>query len=96
MRAKTIGQYFMGVAVGLDQLGNAILCGDVHWTISARAYIAKVKGKTWGCVLCSLLDKIQKNHCFLSYTNMITLDQVTISTDPAYAGSSLQQEGKVV
>ena len=32
-------------------------------TISSRAGKARLAGKRWGCILCRLLDKIDKQHC---------------------------------
>ena len=51
------------ILIGVDQLGNALLRGDPDETISSRAAKAQLKGKTWGCVLCKFLDKIDPNHC---------------------------------
>jgi hypothetical protein len=39
------------------------LGGNEDETISSRAAKAKLQGKRWGCVLCKLLDKLDKNHC---------------------------------
>lgn len=51
------------IAVGFDQLANVAANGSSTETISARAYRAQVEGRRWGCVLCKLLDKIDKDHC---------------------------------
>ncbi len=51
------------ILIGVDQLGNALLRGDPDETISSRAAKAQLKGKTWGCVLCKFLDKIDPDHC---------------------------------
>lgn len=55
--------YLMNLLISLDQLGNTILGGLPDETISSRAAKAKLQGKRWGCVLCKLLDKLDKNHC---------------------------------
>jgi hypothetical protein len=52
-----------GIAVGYDQLANVALNGDEDETISSRAHRAAQNGRAWGCVLCKLLDKLDKNHC---------------------------------
>lgn len=55
--------YFLRILISIDQLANTILGGNEDETISSRAAKAKLSGKKWGCVLCKLLDKIDKNHC---------------------------------
>lgn len=56
-------QYIWNLLIAIDQLANAILLGDPRETISSRADKAMREGKAWGCILCKLLAKIQKNHC---------------------------------
>jgi len=51
------------LAVSYDQLANTAFGGNEDETISSRAYKASLKGDRWGCVLCKLLDRIQKDHC---------------------------------
>lgn len=51
------------IAIGFDQLGNVALNGSEDETISSRADKAREQGKRWGCVLCRLLDWIDKDHC---------------------------------
>lgn len=51
------------IAVGFDQLANVAANGSSTETISSRAYRAQQEGRRWGCVLCRLLDKIDKDHC---------------------------------
>jgi hypothetical protein len=52
--------------VQLDKFANAVLLGDPNETISSRADKAALAGVTWGCVLCKLLNYVQKGHCQLS------------------------------
>lgn len=51
------------IALMIDETGNVDANGKVNTTISARAARAQIAGKTWGCVLCKVLDWIQPNHC---------------------------------
>ncbi len=51
------------IAVGFDQLANVAANGSSTETISSRAYRAQQEGRRWGCILCRLLDKIEKDHC---------------------------------
>lgn len=46
-----------------DRLGNAVTNGRSTDYISTRANIARKEGRRWGCVLCGILDKIEKDHC---------------------------------
>ena len=55
--------YFLRILISIDQLANTILGGNEDETISSGAAKAKLSGKKWGCVLCKLLDKFDKNHC---------------------------------
>ena len=56
-------EYFWNILLSLDQLVNTIFAGAPDETISSRAAKAERNGKKWGCVLCELLDKIDKDHC---------------------------------
>jgi len=58
-----VSLWLWNVLIGIDQLANAILGGYPDETISSRAAKAKHKGKHWGCVLCKLLDLVDKGHC---------------------------------
>lgn len=54
------------IAIGFDQLVNVAANGDVDETISSRAHRARTEGRRWGCVLCGLLDKFDRDHCLKS------------------------------
>lgn len=51
------------LAKSYDQLGNAAFGGHEDELISSRAGRAKRRGVRWACVLCRLLDVIDKGHC---------------------------------
>ena len=51
------------IAQALDRLGNATTGGDGKETISARAGRIQLEGRTWACVLCRVLNFLQKDHC---------------------------------
>lgn len=51
------------LAVSFDQLANTAANGNPDETISSRAFRAQTEGKAWGCVLCKLLNYVDKNHC---------------------------------
>lgn len=57
------GQRAWHIAIALDQLGNATTGGNEDETISSRAGRLKRDGRGWACVLCKLLDWLQKDHC---------------------------------
>jgi hypothetical protein len=56
-------RWAMNWIIWLDEGVNVLLGGAENETVSARAGRAKAAGKRWGCVLCGLLDRIQKGHC---------------------------------
>ena len=49
------------IALAFDGLGNVATNGSLGQTISARA--ASARPKTWACVLCKLLNRIDPGHC---------------------------------
>lgn len=49
------------IAIGYDQLANVTTGGSEDETISSRAG-RNVNKKTW-CILCKLLDFVEKDHC---------------------------------
>jgi DNA polymerase III delta prime subunit len=51
------------LAISYDQLANTATGGSEDETISSRANRARLEGRRWGCVLCKLLDKLDKDHC---------------------------------
>lgn len=53
----------MEIAKGYDLLGNATTNGKSTEFISTRANRAREEGRRWGCVLCGILDQIEKDHC---------------------------------
>ncbi|WCD56178.1 hypothetical protein [Caulobacter phage KSC] len=59
----TPGRYIWNLLIALDQLLNTLLAGNPDETLSSRAHKASLKGKAWGCILCKLLNFIDKNHC---------------------------------
>lgn len=59
-------RYLWNLFIALDQLANAMIGGDPDETISSRAGKAARRGRWWGCILCRLLDLLEKNHCELS------------------------------
>jgi hypothetical protein len=54
------------IFIAFDQLINAVFNGYPDETISSRAGKASIRGERWGCILCSFLDKIDKEHCIKS------------------------------
>lgn len=56
-------KYLWNIIVSLDQLVNVLWLGDPDETVSSRAAKASARGDRWACVLCKVLDRIQKDHC---------------------------------
>lgn len=46
-----------------DRVGNAATGGADSETISSRANRARSEKRRWGCILCRLLDYIERDHC---------------------------------
>lgn len=46
-----------------DRTGNVLANGDWQEMISTRAARAMKEGRTWGCILCGILDWMEKDHC---------------------------------
>lgn len=69
-------RYVFNLLIAIDQLANTVLAGNPDETISSRAHKAVLKsrqtGKTWGCVLCRILDLVDPNHCAKS----VELDEI--------------------
>jgi len=55
--------WLKNILLWLDQGLNVLLMGDPDETVSRRAGRARLKGKTWGCLLCKVLDWIDPRHC---------------------------------
>ena len=53
----------LSIAIGFDQLANVVSNGSEDETISSRANRARQEGRRWGCFLCWVLDRLDKNHC---------------------------------
>jgi hypothetical protein len=75
MNAK-LKRFLVNLAVMVDEVGNTLTGGSPNETISSRAGKAQAEGKRWGCVLCKLLNKIQKNHCQIAMSVYIGEDAV--------------------
>ena len=58
-----VGRYLLNWLIWLDEGANVVRGGDPHETISSVAGKAQLKGERWACVLCRVLDWIQKDHC---------------------------------
>lgn len=55
--------YGQRIAVAIDQLFNTMTNGHPDETISSRAYKASLAGKKWGCMLCRIMNWLDKSHC---------------------------------
>ena len=56
-------RYLLNLLISADQFWNTVFHGNPDETISSRAGRAARRGKPWGCLLCRLLDLIDKDHC---------------------------------
>jgi hypothetical protein len=71
-----VGRYLMNWLILLDQAGNTLAGGSPNETISERAAKARNAGRTWGCVLCRVLNWINPGHCDNALTSTIGDDAV--------------------
>lgn len=51
------------LAKAFDRVGNAATGGSDKETVSSRANQARLEGRRWGCLLCKILDRFEKDHC---------------------------------
>jgi len=57
------GQRAWHIALAFDQIANAASGGSEDETISSRAGRLRREGRGWACVLCRVLDWLEKDHC---------------------------------
>lgn len=69
-------RFLINLLLMLDETGNTLTGGSPNETISERAAKARNNGKRWGCILCSILDRIQANHCNNALTSTIGDDTI--------------------
>jgi hypothetical protein len=53
----------MHIVLAFDQLVNAATGGDMDETISSRAGRLRKEWRGWACLLCWVLDMLDKDHC---------------------------------
>jgi hypothetical protein len=71
-----VARYLLNLLILLDQAGNTLAGGSPNETISERAAKARNAGRTWGCVLCRVLNWINPGHCDNALTSTIGDDAV--------------------
>jgi len=78
---KRVRQYGYHIAVALDQLLNAILCGAADETLSSRAYrmaMIELKSSKYWRVIHKTIDSIffwEKSHCKTAYESELDRKQ---------------------
>lgn len=58
--------YLLNLAVGVDQLANALIGGSADETLSARAHRMRAKRQRWWGWTASAIDRLffwQRDHC---------------------------------
>lgn len=72
---KNLRLYVLNVLRWLDcGLNTVFLLGSYNETVSRRAAYARDAGVTWGCVLCKVLDFINRGHCDNAKTELVGED----------------------
>lgn len=56
-------RYVKHLLIAISQLGNTLAAGDPDETLSSRAGKSRERGRRWACVLCRLLDALDRDHC---------------------------------
>ena len=70
-------KYWLNLAIAIDQLFNAIFCGEPDETLSSRAYrLDKERGKKLPRFLIDTLFFFDKDHCYQSYLSEIERKQL--------------------
>ena len=54
------------ISKAMDRAANVLCNGNWQEMISTRAGRSMQEGRTWACILCKLLDKLEKDHCLKS------------------------------
>lgn len=72
-------EWLLRIAIAFDQMVQAMFrFGIPGETISARAGKARRRGKTYGCLLCWLLDALNPGHCERAIRNDIARAKAVI------------------
>jgi len=67
---RPLTQLWWDTALGLDQLGGAILYGEPDWTISSRTYWLARRGNRYAAMFERLIDALfGQGHCVGSYVS---------------------------
>ena len=65
---KSLSEYYLQIAIGIDQVGGSILYGTEDWTVSSYTHILAQKGIRSAIYFEKLIDLLfGKNHCKISY-----------------------------
>ena len=62
--------YLLNLAIGMDQLANALIGGSADETLSARAHRMRAKGQRWWGWTASAIDRLffwQRDHCLKAH-----------------------------
>ena len=77
MRKDSLKNYFFAIAIGLDQLGGALLFAQPDWTVSSMLHIKSQDGNKIALFFRDFVDKSaqllgdSENHCARSYENEV-------------------------
>ena len=67
---KSLSEYYLQIAIGIDQVGGSILYGTEDWTVSSYTHILAQKKIITAVYFEKLIDMLfGKDHCKLSYEN---------------------------
>ena len=70
LMGRSLTRLWWDTAIGLDQLGGAILYGEPDWTISSRTHWLARRGNRWARMFERVIDMFfGPGHCARSYDN---------------------------
>lgn len=62
--------YLLNLAIGIDQLANALIGGSADETLSARAHRMREKGQRWWGWTAGAIDRLffwERDHCLKAH-----------------------------
>ena len=68
--ARSLSDLWWDIAIGLDQLGGAVLYGEPDWTVSSRTYWLRSRGNRYAAMFERVIDLLfGSGHCKQTYEN---------------------------
>jgi len=73
---RALPDLWWDIAIGLDQLGGAVLYGEPDWTVSSRTFYLRSRGNRYAAMFERLINAFfGKDHCEIAYDNEFGVKQ---------------------